>query len=173
MALTRDEKSQLIKDVTSELENCKAVIFSEYRGMTMKNTQEMRKGLRVGNIGYKVIKTTLLSIAMKNAKLAVPEEILKKPIAIAIGLEDEVQLSKLMSESAKKIESLKILGGIIDGKYVDTEVIKKLATLPSREELLGKLVGTIAAPLSGLVGVLQGNIRGLVVVLKQRQVKIG
>lgn len=172
MALTRDEKNQLVESVAADLEKCRAVIFTEYHGITMKDTQNMRKKLRGGNVTFKVIKTTLLNLAMKKAKLSVPSEVLNKPLAIAIGMDDEVVSAKLINDSAKEIEALKVVGGIIDGQYVDGDVIKRLALLPGRDELLGRVVGTLAAPMNGLMSVLQGNIRALMVILQQRQAQL-
>jgi large subunit ribosomal protein L10 len=172
MALTRDEKTEQINQLTDTLDRAKSVIFSEYHGMTMKDSYNLRTKLREAGIDYKVIKTTLLTISLKKKNIQVPQEVLDKPLAVAFGFEDEVTPAKLIVSSAKELEPLKVLGGIVEGKFADASQVKQLALLPGREELYAKLVGSLASPMSGLVNVLQGNIKGLVSVLKQHQEKI-
>lgn len=171
MALTREEKTQQIESLVENIDKSKAVIFTEYRGINMKDNQILRVKLRESGIDFKVIKATLLAIALKNKKINVPDDIMNKPLAIAFGYEDEVMPAKLVASSTKQIESLKILGGLINKEFFDASQIAKLAILPGREELYGKLVGTISGPMNGLVGVLNGNLRGLVSVLSQYQAK--
>lgn len=171
MALTREEKSQQIDQIISNIERSKAVIFTEYRGMNMKHNQILRVKLRESGIDFKVIKATLLTLALKKHNIEVPSNVLDKPLAVAFGYDDEVTPAKLVSASSKEIESLKILGGLVNGSYFDANQVKQLALLPGREQLYGKLVGTLAAPMTGLVGVLNGNLRGLVSVLSQYNAK--
>ncbi|MDO8513189.1 MAG: 50S ribosomal protein L10 [bacterium] len=169
MALTRDEKTQQIEKIGENINQSKAVVFAEYRGINMKDNQNLRSILRQSGIDFKVIKATLLKLALKKQKIEVPAEIMDKPLAVAFGYDDEVMPAKLIAESAKKIESLKIMGGLINHDYFDATRVKQLAMLPSREQLNGKLVGTLSGPMYGLVGVLNGNLRGLVSVLSQYQ----
>lgn len=171
MALTRDEKTQQIDQISENIEKSKAIIFTEYRGMDMKSNQALRIKLRESGIDFKVIKATLLSLALAKHNIKVPQEVLNKPLAVAFGYDDEVMPAKLVADSTKEIEPLKILGGLVNRDYFDEGQIKKLSALPSREQLYGKLVGTISAPSYGLVGVLNGNLRGLVSVLSQYNAK--
>ncbi len=171
MALTRAQKTRQIDNLLEGIDKSKSIVFTEYRGINMKDNQSLRVKLRESGIDYKVLKTTLFKIALKKSKIDVPQEILDKPLAAAIGYNDEVAPAKILSAEAKEIESLKVLGGLIGKSYFDANAIKQLAMLPGREELYGKLAGTIAAPMSGLVGVLNGNLRGLVSVLSQYQAK--
>jgi large subunit ribosomal protein L10 len=121
--------------------------------------------LREKGVQFNVTKNTLLKIALKKHGIEVSESILKKPLAVAFAMEDEVAPAREIALFAKKSEAIEILGGILEKKYIDEAMIRKLAALPSREELYGRVVGTIAAPLSGMINVLAGNIRGLINVL--------
>ena len=171
MALTREEKSQQIEQIVSNIERSKAVIFTEYRGMNMKHNQNLRVKLRESGIDFKVIKATLLTLALKQHNIEVPADVLDKPLAVAFGYDDEVAPAKLIASSTKEIESLKILGGLVNREYFNAGQINQLSLLPSRDQLYGKLVGTISGPMYGLVGVLNGNLRGLVSVLSQYNAK--
>lgn len=172
MVMTREEKTQLIDELSERFKHTRGVVFTDYRGITMKDSQDLRSKLREAGIDYKVIKTSLLRIVLERAKLSVPDEVLAKPLAIAMSDEDEVTPAKLTVSAAKELEPLQILGGMVNNQFVDELTIKRLAALPGREELYAKVVGSMASPLTSMVGVLQGNIRGLVSVLSQRQAKL-
>ena len=90
---------------------------------------------------------------------------MKRPVAIAFAMEDEVSSAKEITLFAKKNEAVKILGGILESKAISVEAVKQLASLPTREQLLAQVVGTISAPLTGFVNVMGGNVRGLVNVM--------
>lgn len=167
MAISKQKKEEVVADLVQKLNQAKSVVFTDYRGLTVEELNEVRNELRKDGIEYKVIKNTLFNIAAKDAGLDLD---LKQatgghPIAAAFGFGDEVAPAKVVNSYANKNEKLEILGGILEGKEISAIMVKSLAKLPSREELYGKLVGTLAAPMSGMVNVLQGNIRGLVNVL--------
>lgn len=165
--LTKDQKIKLAQDLTDNIGKAKSIVVADYRGLKVNQVQQLRKNLREQNIQAIVIKNTLLKLALKNNSLSLDENCFKKPLIIAIDANDEVAPCKIFNDFTKENEKLEIVGGIIDGKQVDAAGVKSYATLPSREELYAKVVGSIAAPISGLVNVLSGNLRGLVSVLKQ------
>ncbi len=165
--LTKDQKIKLAQDLTDSISKAKSIVVADYRGLKVNQIQALRKQLREQNVQAIVIKNTLLSLALKNNNLALDESCYKKPLIIAIDANDEVAPCKIFNDFSKENDKLKIVGGIIDGKQIDAAGVKSFATLPSREELYAKVVGSIAAPISGLVNVLSGNLRGLVSVLKQ------
>ncbi len=166
MTLTKDQKKNLIDSLNDSILRAKSIVFTDYQGLKVSKMQELRKQLRDQGIDLKVTKNTLLSIALKNNNLSVDDAILSKPLAIISGYQDEVEPCKVVNNFVKDNENLKILGGIVDKKFVDINQIKALATMPSRDELYAKVVGSCAAPISGFVNVLAGNLRGLVQVIK-------
>lgn len=167
MKLTRAEKEQLVTKVTEQLENSKAVLLVNFTGLKVNEERELKKKLREQGIAFEVIKNTLFKIALKNTQIDLDEKLLDQPIALIWSAEDEVAPAKITVNFAKAAEKLQLVGGIIDKKFVDVEMIKQLAALPGREELYAKLVGALNAPLYGLVNALQGNLRSLVYILKQ------
>lgn len=164
MAKTKEQKNKLIDYLKVNLAEKKAAIVIDYKGLTVKEIETLRNKLAESGIKFSVIKNSMLKIALTDQKLSVSDDMLKRPIAISFA-DDEVTVSKEIVSSAKELEAMEILGGIIDKELVDESTIRRLATLPNREELYTKLVGTLNAPISGVVNVLAANIRNLVNVI--------
>lgn len=171
MQITREMKAQRLAELKDLLAKQQVVVFTNYQGLKAKEVDQVRRGVEEGGSHYLVTKNTLLRIALKEAGLELESAAFDQPLACVFGLTDQVATAKSVVKVAKDLEALEILGGIVDGQLVDEAAIRTLATLPGREELLAKLVGTIAAPMSGLVSVLSGNMRGLVSVLHQYEQK--
>ena len=167
MLLKRAEKEKLVEKMTGDLSESKSILLVNYQGLKVKEIQDLKKKLREQGIGFQIVKNTLFKIAVKKANLNIEESLLDQPVAIVWGEADEIAPAKLTVEFGKTAEKLQIIGGIINEKYTDIEMIKKLAALPGREELYGKLVGTLNAPMYRLVNALQGNLRSLVYILDQ------
>jgi len=166
MAISKDKKVTLISDLVEKLRKSKSVVFTDYRGLTVEDIDTIRNELREHNVDYKIIKNTLFKIAIKEAGLTInTDEFEGHPIAAAFSYGDEVAPARVTYQFSKKNENLEILGGILEGKEINAFSVKSLAVLPSREELYAKVVGSIAAPMSGLVNVMSGNLRGLINVL--------
>jgi large subunit ribosomal protein L10 len=165
MAKTKEKKEELINKFDEQLSVAKAAVLVDYKGLKVSETEELRKALRAKGVQFNVTKNSLVKIALKKHGIEFDAEVFKKPVAIAFAMEDEVAPAKEIDLFAKKHEAVEILGGILEKKMIDSVAVKQLASLPSREELLAKAVGSIASPLSGFVNVLVGNIRGLVNVL--------
>ena len=167
MAITRKRKEQQVADLKEKLGNLKAAVITNYSGFSVADMQELRKNLRAEKIDYKIIKNSLIKLALKDTDIEIDPDIFKGQIAIAYGYDDEVMPAKLVYEIAKTNEKPEILGGIFEGKYIDKDKTENLAQIPGREQLYGQLVSVIAGPMIGLQNVLQGNIRGLVSVINQ------
>jgi large subunit ribosomal protein L10 len=145
MAITKQKKEELVQDLVDKLNRSKAVVFTDYRGLTVEELDEVRNELRKEGVEFKVIKNTLFKIATKEANVDVNlENAGGHPIAAAFGYADEVAPAKVVNTYANKNEKLEILGGVLEGKEINAIMVKSLAKLPSREELYGKLVGSIA-----------------------------
>jgi large subunit ribosomal protein L10 len=165
MPKTRAQKEQIVSELSDDFGRMKGAVFTSISGYTMPDADGLRaKGRDVG-VKFMVAKKTLLTRALKNAGIEIDRGQLEGSVLTAVGLEDEISAAKIVSAFLKDREGMKILGGIMEGKLIDAAAVKTLARLPGKQELLGKLVGSINAPVSGFVNVLAGNLRGLVTVL--------
>lgn len=168
MAITREEKAQKIEQLSDELSKIKIAVLADYRGLTVAEAEELRAELREAGVDYRVTKNTLLKLALKsNSQFkAIDPAVFTGPMALALAYDDEVTAPKVIFQYAKKHQALEIVGALTsDGALLAASDVKALALLPSREQLLGQVVGTIAAPLTGFMGVMSGNLRGIVNVL--------
>lgn len=168
MPKTRAQKTELLQALEADIKN-QALLFINYAGLTVADINSLRDETFSANCRVKVAKNTILRKALADASVNIEGDILDQPLALVISPDDEVAVSKIVQKFADEHESAEILGGIIDGKFVDAAKVKLLSALPGREELLAKVVGSINAPISGFVQVMVGNLRGLVSVLKQYQ----
>jgi large subunit ribosomal protein L10 len=166
MATTRKQKEESLSQIQSELKSAKGAVFTEYRGMTVKSMNSVRKALKKENVIYRVVKVTLLKKAL--AALGVNADELKYsgPVAVAISKDEETAPARLLKGMTKENPMLIFDGGLIEQKLVDSAMIERLALLPGKQQLQSQLVGVIAGPARGLVTVLSGNARGLLNVLK-------
>ena len=166
MAKTRQQKEATLADLVKQLGEAKSVVFADFRGLNVTDVSDFRRKAKKENIGVLVAKKTLMRLAFKNAGYeGVDPVAVDGSLVMVTGFDDEVAPAKLVADFAKSHEGLKIAAGVLERKFVDASVIKSLAKLPSKLELIAKVVGSIRAPLSGMVTVLSGNLRGLVNVL--------
>jgi len=172
MLLTREQKKEIIEQLDDRFSRAKAVVFTNYQGLNVNEINTLRSRLKEKGIDYKIVKNSLVKIVLKNKNIKIDDSALDKPAALAFGYKDEVEPNKIVWTYNKENEKLEIMGAVVNGEFVDKKIVKSLALLPSREELYAKVVGSIAAPLSGFINVLQGNLRGLVSVLRQYREKI-
>lgn len=168
MAISRAVKEQAVDTLSSELGRIKLAVMTDYRGLTVREVEDLRAALRQEGISYRVTKNTLLRIATQNnpALKDIDPATFNGPMALAMGFDDEVAPARVIFQFAKKHDALEIAGAITgDGQVLTAAQVKALATLPTREQLLAQVVGTIAAPLTGFVGVMAGNVRSIINVL--------
>ena len=168
MAVTREAKESAVDTLTGELGRIKLAVMTDYRGLTVAEVEELRATLREQGITYRVTKNTLLRLAMSNTSnlSKVDPTAFTGPMALAMGFDDEVAPARVIFQYAKTHEALEIVGAVTsDGQFLSASEVKALALLPTREQLLGQVVGTIAAPLTGFVGVMSGNVRSIINVL--------
>ena len=162
---TLQQKQQVVKELSEKMSSAQAMVFVDYRGLTVEQDTELRNALRKAGVEYKVVKNTLIRFAAKENNIDALEQYLNGPTAVALSAEDPVAPAKVISEFAKKYDKLQIKSGVVDKKVIDVEGVKALAELPPREVLIAKVLGGFNAPISGFVNVLNANIRGLVVAL--------
>jgi large subunit ribosomal protein L10 len=165
MPKTRQEKEAIVAELADKLARMKTVVFTSVSGYTMDDANNLRQKGSEQGVELLVAKKTLLVRALEANGHKVGKNDLEGSILTSLGYNDEVAAAKLMAEFAKDRDDITLVGGILEGEFVGTEAIKQLATLPSREELLAKVVGSINAPVSGFVNVLAGNLRNFVYVL--------
>jgi large subunit ribosomal protein L10 len=164
MAKTRLQKEQTVAELTGYFGSMKSAVFVNYQGLKVKEADELRRSADKEKVAYTVSKKTLLTKALKASGVEFDAVTLQGMIGVATA-EDEIAAAKLVVEFGKTHPTLKVLAGVVDGKVIDASAVIALATLPTREQLLGQLVGVINGPVSGFVNVLAGNLRGLVNVL--------
>lgn len=172
MAKSREQKEKLVKEYVEKIEKAKSIVVLDYKGLKVKDSEELRGKLLENGSEFLVTKNSLLKLALKERGIDIPKEYYTKPLAMAFSYQDEVLGVKELDAFTKDHEELEVIGGFMGDEYLETDRVKALAALPSKEELYGKVVGTIAAPLSGMVNVLSGNIRGLVNILSQKRDKM-
>jgi len=162
MAKTRREKEEIVAELTDKFRKMKSASFTSISGYTMEHANVLREKATEQGGEVFVAKKTLILHAAKEAGLeGVDSDSLKGSILTAVGYEDEVSSAKLMKEFAKELDTATLVAGVLEGKWLSKEEIEQLASLPSKEELYARLVGSINAPVSGFVNVLAGNIRNL------------
>ncbi len=167
MAKKKSEKAQIITELTQKFKTMKSAVFTSFFGLKMSDLDTLRKECRNNQSEHMVVKKTLLGRAVKESGAAtVDVKTFTGEVAATFGYGDEVTPAKVVAAFAKTHPNVKFLGGILEGKFIDAKAVAYLATIPGREALLGQMVGSLNAPVSGFVNVLAGNLRGLVNVLK-------
>ncbi|HOO63263.1 MAG TPA: 50S ribosomal protein L10 [Synergistaceae bacterium] len=167
--MPNEKRMQQVAEYKELLERAEAVIIVEYRGLTVAQMTDVRSKVREAGGEMKIGKNTLFRIALEEAGLPVPQEHTLGANAYTMVYDDVAAVAKALRDFAKekKNKDLLIKAGILGGKVLESEQVLALADLPSREQLLGQVVGTMAGPIRGLVTVLSGNVRGLVTALSQ------
>ncbi len=174
MPKTRAQKADIVAKVADRLKRMKAAAFAQVSGYTMADADKLRIKAAEQNVEVFITKRTLLALAAKEAGIeGLDASGMEGSILTAVSYADEVSAAKLLKELATtkrlahkdKLDTMALVAGILEGKFVTALEVTKLASLPSKQELLGQLVGTLNAPISGFVNVLAGNLRGLVTVL--------
>jgi len=156
----KQDKQAIVKDLANKLSSAASAILTDYRGLNVQDITELRRKLREAGVEYRVAKNTLTILAAREAGLDDLEEYLAGPTAIAFSYDDPAVPAKELNEFAKANQNLEIKGAVVEGKVVGQDVVKRLADLPSREQLLAQVAGAFTAPLAGLVNVLVAPMRG-------------
>ncbi len=170
MPKSRSSKQATASELTSRLKVGRGVVFADFTGLSVKEMETLRRELRTAGVSYEVVKKTILRRSLGDAGFdgaAVAQ--LKGSVGVAVSEHDEVEPAKLLAAFAKTHEKLQFLGGLLEQKFVGVAMVQTLSQLPSKQELLAKLVGSIHAPVSGFVRALKGNLIGLVQVIRGMQ----
>lgn len=159
------QKVATVTHLTQQMQNAKAVVFTDYRGLTVSQLQTLRRELAKHDAILEVTKNSLMDLAAKGADKEVEASVLQGPTATLFAFGDEVAPIKALVDFAKEQELPTVKAGFLGTTVLNQQQVKALAALPSRDMLIAQTVGTIKAPLTGLVNVLAGNQRGLVYAL--------
>lgn len=162
-----NEKQQFVKELVQKLKNANSGVLIDYKGISVEQDTQLRKEFREAGVDYAVVKNTLTRFAIKEVGLEDLDGILHGTTSLAISNTDPVAPSKILAEFLKKNKTLEISvkAGFVDGKVLNADQVKALADLPPKEVLIAQVLGGLNAPITGLVNVLNGNIRGLAVAL--------
>lgn len=152
------KNTEALDQIKSDLADVQAVWVVNYRGLTVKESQELRRAIRESGAVMKVYKNTLMHLALKELDMPEMDQILSGPSAFIFADGDPVASAKTIRDYAKKNENLVIKGGIMDGGFVDAAAVEKIAALPSREELIAKVIGSLQNPMAQIVRVLNGPL---------------
>jgi large subunit ribosomal protein L10 len=169
--MPKQNKIDAVAEITADLKAAEIYYFLDYRGLTFAEATELRRRLRLAGADLRVVKNTLGKIAAANAGVEGLEELLAGPTAIAYVHGDPAKAAKTIQDFIKEKKKAAIRGGKLQRSVLTAAQVEALAALPSREVLIAQVVGAIASPLQGLANVLNGPIRGLVMVLAQVQEK--
>lgn len=160
-----DAKRQAVSELADMLRASSALAVADYRGLTVSEMHTVRKSLRASGVRLQVAKNRLLKIAADEVGLGELKPLLVGPTAIAATSGDEVSLARALQDAFRPYKVVTLRGGLLAGRPISASDLQRLASLPSRDVLLGRLAGGMVAPLTGMAGVLAGNLRNLVGVL--------
>ena len=165
MPKSKQQKQATVSSLEKGLKDAKGVVFANFQGLTVAQTEELRKNARKEGVSVLAAKKTLVKRALEAVGISGADtSAFEGGVATFIG-SDEVTPAKVVATFAKKNEVVSIFGGILEGKFIDAVMVKSLSSLPGKQELLSKMVGSLNAPISGFVNVNAGILRGLMNVL--------
>ena len=169
---TKEFKSQKIEYYKKQFENAKVAVVADYRGLSVEEITELRRGLQAADADLTVTKNTLCKVAAQGSSFEVISELMQGPTAIAFGFGDEVAAAKILAKFIKENKKGEIVGAVLEGKVLSADEAKQLASMPSKEELYAKILGSINSPASSLVyginGVMSALVRAVDAVAKQK-----
>ena len=149
------EKQKVIDEIKSKLEKAKSAVVIDYIGITVAQADAMRKKLRAANVDYTVYKNTLARRALSGTEFERLGEVLEGPSAFAISYEDATVPARTLSDIIKEYKKMEFKAGVIEGTFYDAAGVQMIATIPGREELIAKFMGSIQSPVSKIVRVFQ------------------
>lgn len=149
-------KKPIVKEISELLNGAATAVVVDYRGLTVAQDTELRRQLREAGVVYKVYKNTMINFAIKDTEFADLAQHLEGPTAIAVCKDDATAAARVLVNFAKKgAEALEVKGGVVDGTYYDADGVKQIASIPSREVLLSKLLGSMQSPITNFARVIK------------------
>jgi large subunit ribosomal protein L10 len=147
-------KQPVVEEIANAIKGAQSVVLVDHRGLTVEKDTELRRLLRAEGITYKVYKNTLLNFAFKGTEFEALAPYLEGPSAIAISTTDATAPARVMCKFAKTADKLEIKAGVVEGKVFDAEGIQKISAIPSKDELISKLLGSLQSPITNFARVM-------------------
>ena len=147
-------KQPIVQEISDYIKDAQSVVLVDYRGLTVEQDTQLRRQLREAGVTYKVYKNTLMNFAFKGTDFESMSSLLEGPNAIAISKDDATAPARILAKFARGAEALELKAGVVEGTFYDAAGIKAIASVPSREELLSKFLGSIQSPITNLARVL-------------------
>lgn len=148
-------KQPIVEEIKESLNDAKTVVLVDYRGLTVEQDTKLRKSLREAGVIYKVYKNTMVKLAIDGTEFDSIKDDLEGPTAVAVSKTDATAAARVLAKFAKENPALEIKSGIVEGTYYDAAGIAKIATIPSREELISKFLGSIQSPIANFARVIK------------------
>jgi large subunit ribosomal protein L10 len=168
LPVTKERKEEIIAQLSDDLKKTQAIILTDYRGLPTAELAKLRNELRGKHAGLHVVKNTLMELALQRANLPVPQDLLDGTTAVAFCFQDIAGPAKAINDFLRDKETIKVKGAIMGNNVLRGAEAEALASLPTREQLFGKLLGTINAPGQQVAGVVASGIRQVLYLLKAR-----
>ena len=168
MAITKEQKVEMVADYKDKMSRSRAIILTDYRGLTVAQISELRRNLREVDSVFQVVKNTLFELALEESGLPVPTVQMDGPLAVSYCLAETPPVAKLLREFAGSSDILVIKGAIMGTTVLDASAVASLADLPSREVLRAQLLGAVQGPMGSLVNTLNAPLRELAQLLRAR-----
>ena len=165
MAISKNKKEAIVQNLKEELKEAEGIVFVKFRGLSVEESTDLRNTLRKENCSYKVAKKTLIKRVLDDISPQGEAPILDGEVAISYGKDQIAPARGIFAFTKKAEDKIKILGGILENKYLSSDKVISLAKIPSREVLYEQVVGTLNAPIVGFVGVLDNTVSSFVRVL--------
>ena len=144
----------IVQEISEQIKDAQSVVVVDYRGLTVAEDTQLRKQLREAGVAYKVYKNTLVNFAIKGTDFESLSDVLEGPNAFAISTTDATAPARVIAKFAKTAPALEIKAGVVEGTFYDADGMKAIATIPSREELLSKFLGSIQSPITNFARVI-------------------
>lgn len=148
-------KAPIIEEIKANVENAKSIILVDYRGLTVEQDTALRKAFRENGVVYKVYKNTYLKMAFAGTQYEVLSDKLDGPTAVAFAMESETVAAKIVVDTKKKADAIEFKAGVVGGELYDPKGLEVIATIPSRDELISKLLGSLQSPIANIARVLK------------------
>lgn len=155
MSANQEAKKAVVEEIKSKLENAQSAVVVDYRGLTVEEVNKLRSLMREANVEYRIYKNTMMNLAVKGTQFEGISEVLAGPSAFAFGYDDAIAPARVLNGFMKETKKMQFKAGVIEGAFYNEEKIKEVAMLPSKDELIAKLLGSMKAPLSNFAYMLQ------------------
>ncbi len=152
---SHENKQLLIDEIKGKVENASSIVLVDYRGITVEQDTQLRKKLREAGVEYKIYKNTMLKRAFEGTEFDALNEYLAGPTAVAFSYEDPTAGSRTLADDVKEIDAISFKAGVVDGTLYDAEGMEKIASIPSREVLLSRLLGSLQGPMASFARVIK------------------